>query len=147
MCFSYPLFIVALAYLVSKWDSTTYQGHFYILGSHLFLKFTYWHHYRCLSLPPPHTHTHFTSLWDISTITDYNTVTQLKDLRRHLLIIYPLAKLVFWNEWLHFICVILRSHQFQQTTYAFTSALAPVHVLDVVCKRVMLAAQYIIIQQ
>lgn len=121
MCFFYPLFIDALVYLVSTWDSTTYQGHFYILGNHLFLKFTYcWHHYRCPSLPPTHTpHTHFTSLRDISTITDDNTVTQHKDLRRHLLIMYPPAKLVFWNEWLHFICVTIRSNQFQQTTYAF----------------------------
>lgn len=94
MCFSYPLFIDATDLSCTQMRlSTTYQGqgHFYILSSHLFFLKKFIIELlpmSPISVPP------FMSLRDISTNTDCYAVTY-KDLRRHLLIIYPPAKFIF----------------------------------------------------
>lgn len=78
VCFSYPLFLDAAGLLGIKMRvSPTYQGHFYILGNHLLV---------C---------TDISNIRDISTNTECYAVTQPKDLRRHLLMIYPPEKLIF----------------------------------------------------
>lgn len=92
---SYPLFIDAtgLSSLHMRF-SITYQGHFYILGNHL-----------------------LEILIQIWVLTDYYAATQLEYLKRHLSIIYPPEKLIFCNEWLHYM------HDYKQSMptdlYAF----------------------------